>query len=183
MNLPDVTEDALVRKADPALPGGSEMGRAIEAFLDFVEAQHQKHMQAQDLDPFAYDPEHTEHLEQFDGGYAPASGRVVLCTEVKGLRYEERSFHLEQVAVGDAVELRRDPENIFNANNFELYTMGGMTLGTLPAMLCNVLAPLYDTGIVQVEAVTASYIEQLEERSRYAKQGVLFVRLVLHLTS
>ena len=88
MNLPDVTEDALVQKADPALPGGSEMGRAIEAFLDFVEAQHQKHMQAQDLDPFAYDPEHTEHLEQFDGGYAPASGRVVLCTEVKGLRYE-----------------------------------------------------------------------------------------------
>ena len=50
-------------------------------------------------------------------------------------------------------------------------------------MLCNVLAPLYDAGIVQVEAVTASYIEQLEERSRYAKQGVLFVRLVLHLTS
>ncbi len=153
----------------------------MQAFLAFVGAQHQKHLQAAEADPYAYDPGNTENLEHFDGEYDAATGNVTLWAEIKGMRYENRSRHLEKVAVGDAVELRRDQMNPYNQNNFELFTANGKTLGTLSAELCNCLAPLCDAGAAVIEDVRASYIEQFSERSRYVKQGVLFVKLSIRL--
>ena len=51
------------------------------------------------------------------------------------------------------------------------------SLGNLPAELCNALAPLYDSGCATILTSTVSYIEKLRERSRYAKQGDMFVEL------
>ncbi len=51
----------------------------------------------------------------------------------------------------------------------------------MPAELCNVIAPLYDMGYLTIDNPTVSYLEKLQDRSRYAKQGVLFIRLMLHL--
>ncbi len=43
--------------------------------------------------------------------------------------------------------------------------------------LCNCLAPLYDANEVKIIIIHASYIEQFDTRSRYVKQGVLFVKI------
>ena len=151
------------------------------SFMNYVEFLHQKHELAAETEPFAYDPGKTEFLEQYDGIYSPETGTVTIFTEVKGLRYEERSRHLEAVSVGDDLDLRRDKNNPYNSNNFELFTFAGKTLGSLPAELCNCFAPLYDTGAATVSEVKASYIEQFENRSRYAKQGILFVKITIRL--
>ncbi len=160
------------------------MTAELQAFLALAEAYHQKHLRADSIDPFAYDPGNTENLAQYDGIVDVSKNSVTLCAEVKGLRYENRSRHLEKVSEGDVLVLRRDADNPYNANNFELFTVKGKTLGTLSAELCNCLAPLFDSGQAVISAVKASYIEQFRDRSRYVKQGVLFVqmRIVLHGT-
>ncbi len=157
------------------------MQERIRLFLSYVEELHEKHLHAETVDPYDYDPGKTEYLAQYDGSYDLQAGIVSLSTEVKGLRYENRSCHLESVSVGDAVELHRDRQNLYNSNNFELFTVDGKSLGSLPAALCNCLAPLYDAGKVVIQEVSASYIEQLLQRSRYVKQGVLFVKILIRL--
>ena len=57
----------------------------------------------------------------------------------------------------------------------------GDSLGNLPAELCNTLAPLYDAGYADIQSATVSYLEKIKERSRYAKQGILFVELNIRL--
>lgn len=151
----------------------------LQALLFYAEELHRKHLLYETTPSFAYQPGMTENLQQYDGLYDPENRALTLFTEVKGLRYENRSRHLEGVSVGDPVLLSRDAQNAYNPNNFELLRTDGKTLGTLPAELCNRLAPLYDLNEIEVKNVQASYIEQLEERSRYAKQGVLFVRVDL----
>ncbi len=157
------------------------MQETTQRLLDYAEEMHEKHLLSETTGPFAYDPGKTEYLAQYDGSFDPQTGLLSLSTEIKGLRYENRSHHLETVSVGDIVELRRDMQNQYNSNNFELFTPDGKTLGSLPAELCNLLAPLYDVGDAVILDVTATYIEQLMQRSRYVKQGVLFVRLRIRL--
>lgn len=151
----------------------------LQALLFYAEELHRKHLSHETTPPFAYQPGMTENLQQYDGLYDPDKKALTILTEVKGLRYENRSRHLESVSVGDSVLLRRDAQNAYNPNNFELLRTDGKTLGTLPADLCNRLAPLYDLNEIEVTNVQASYIEQLDDRSRYAKQGVLFVKIDL----
>ena len=70
----------------------------------------------------------------------------------------------------------------YMGKNFTIESENGLTLGNLPADLCNTLAPLYDSGYATILTSTVSYIEKLRERSRYAKQAVLFVELCVKLT-
>ena len=151
----------------------------LQTLLFYADELHRKHLLYETTPPFAYYPGMTENLQQYDGLYDLNNGTLTIYTEVKGLRYENRSRHLEGVSVGDLLELRRDAQNSYNPNNFELLRKDGKTLGMLPAALCNCLAPLYDLDEIQITSVQASYIELFEDRSRYAKQGVLFVRIHL----
>ena len=96
-------------------------------------------------------------------------------------QYEYNPGKTESISVGDLLELRRDPSNQYNSNNFELFTCKGKSLGSLPAELCNNLAPLYDEDNAKIIEVKAHYIEQFSDRSRYVKQGVLFVKLIIKL--
>lgn len=157
------------------------MCERIQKLLAYAEELHEKHLLSETTDPFDYDPGKTEYLAQYDGSFDVQTSLLSISTEIKGLRYENRSRHLETVSVGDAVELRRDMLNLYNSNNFELFTSDDKTLGTLPSELCDILAPLYDTGKAMIQEVSASYIEQLIQRSRYAKQGILFVRILIRL--
>ncbi len=47
----------------------------------------------------------------------------------------------------------------------------------MPAELCNVIAPLYDEGILKFEGAKVSFVEPISKRSRHAKQAVLFVEM------
>ena len=102
---------------------------------------------------------------------------IFLRVESKGLRYDNQTQNLERVSAGDEVRIVRDNDNPFNSNNFAIKSNKNEALGNLPAELCNALAPLYDAGYATILAATISYIERLKDRSRYAKQGVMFVEL------
>ena len=128
-----------------------------------------------------FEPGMMENLDQYYGSYDDATNTIILKTEVKGLRYEGRTPRLERLSVGDTIAVVREESNIYNSNNFMVNTTDGKSLGNMPAELCNAIAPLYDMGYLTIDSATISYLEKMQDRSRYAKQGVLFIKLILHL--
>ena len=97
------------------------------------------------------------------------------------MRYDNRTANLEAMAVGDDVSVVRDASNMFNSNYFSVSSVSGASLGYLPAELCNALGPLYDAGCASIISSVITYIEKIGQRSRYAKQGVLFAELIIKL--
>lgn len=130
-----------------------------------------------------FEPGMMENLDQYYGSYDETTQTIILKTEVKGIRYEGRTPRLEKISVGDPVVVAREESNIYNPNNFMVNTTDGKSLGNMAAELCDVIAPLYDAGYLTIDSSTASYLERIQDRSRYAKQGVLFIKLILHLRS
>ena len=152
-----------------------------ELLLTEMAKLHARHELSKDMGPDFFEPGMMEHLEQYGGEYRPAEGVIVLKTEVKGLRYEDRTPRLDRLAVGDPVRILRDPENRYNPNNFTVENTQGENLGNLPAELCNAMAPPVDAGEAVIADEVVSWVERILERSRYARQGVLFLRLTLRL--
>ena len=118
-----------------------------------------------------------ENLDQYDGVYNPETQEFSLRFEVKGTRYDGRTEQIEKVKVDDPIQIQRDKDNIYNSNNFRVFTQKGKDIGNMPADLCNALAPLYDRNKVKVSSARVSYVEPLSARSRHAKQAVLFIEL------
>ncbi len=128
-----------------------------------------------------FEPGMMENLDQYYGAYDESAQTIVLRTEVRGLRYEGRTPRLEMLSVGDPIAVVREPSNIYNSNNFMVNTTDGKSLGNMPAELCNAIAPLYDIGYLTIDGAYVSYLEKIQDRSRYAKQGILFIELTLRL--
>jgi hypothetical protein len=62
-----------------------------------------------------------------------------------------------------------------------ILTSNGKNLGNMPAQLCNVIAPLYDSGNLIFNGAEVSFVEPISKRSRHAKQAVLFVELKMNI--
>ena len=124
-----------------------------------------------------YEPGMMENLDQYLGEFDPETNTLIIRTESKGLRYENRTQRLEFLNVGDPVKVVRDPENEFNTNNFRILSMKNEDLGNLSADLCNALAYLYDLGYAVITGAEITYIESIFQRSRYAKQGTMFIEM------
>ena len=122
-----------------------------------------------------------ENLDQYLGVYDENTKTITLRTESKGLRYEERTPRLDYRSVGDPVQLVREPTNSFNSNNIMILSDSGESLGNLSADLCNVISPLLDLGYLTIHDAHITYIERIRERSRYARQGVLFIQFQVQL--
>ena len=118
-----------------------------------------------------------EYLDQSDGIYDPDTGKILIKVEARGTRYDGRTELIENIEVGQKVVLVREPDNIYNSNNFGIVTPDGRNVGNLPAELCNVLAPLVDKGIVIITDSFVSFTDPVTKRSRHAKQAVLFVEI------
>ena len=131
--------------------------------------------------PDYYEPGEMENLDQYLGVFDEATNTITLRTDSKGLRYEERTPRLDYLSVGDAVQLVREPSNPFNENNIMILTEQGESLGSLSAELCNVIAPLADLGYAAIKDAHVCYVERIKDRSRYAKQGILFVEFQIVL--
>lgn len=153
----------------------------VMAFLEAVDALEHKHKLSETVGADYYEPGMMENLTQYLGQLDAETGCGKLRVDVKGLRYENRSQRLERVSVGDSVTIARDQDNPYNPNNFEVLDPWGDSLGNLPAGLCNAMAPIFDSEILQIRAASVSYMERLRERSRYAKQGVLFIEIVFEI--
>lgn len=128
-----------------------------------------------------FEPGMMENLDQYMGYVDKINNQIILRTEAKGLRYENRTPRLTNMSVGDNVKIVRDPENKFNSNNFNILNKENEDMGTLPAYVCDALAPLYDLGYATILESKVSYIEKIFDRSRYAKQGVLFLEIKIQL--
>ena len=79
------------------------------------------------------------------------------------------------------MQICRGRENAYNSNNFMILTSNGKSLGNMPAQLCNVIAPLYDSGNLIFNGAEVSFTDPISRRSRHAKQAVLFVQLKIKL--
>lgn len=150
--------------------------KAKNELLEYVYTLNQKFELSKTITEDYFEPGMMENLEQYKGKFDEVNNIILLRVDAKGLRYDNRTQNLEKLQVGDTIQIIRDMENQFNHNNFNI-NANGMSLGTLPAELCNVLAPLYDNKLVTISSSKVSYIERLRDRSRYAKQGVMFVEL------
>lgn len=128
-----------------------------------------------------YEPGMMENLNQYLGLFDEASGTIEIKFESRGLRYDERTQHLNRMRAGDELKIVREKENPFNSNNFMIMNGRNESLGNMPAELCNVIGPLYDAGFLEILSSTVSYLERISERSRYARQGVMFVYLKMRL--
>lgn len=128
--------------------------------------------------PDWYEPGMMEYLDQSDGIWDESTGRLLLRFESRGTRYDGRTELIERLSVGDPITVRRDPANPYNPNNFVLETENGEDAGNMPAELCNAIAPLFDAGCLSFERAAVSYAEPISRRSRYARQGILFVELL-----
>ena len=153
----------------------------IEKLLLELEKLEQKRRLGAALPEDWFEPGQMENLEQYAGIFDESEGQIFLKTEVKGLRYEDRTPRRDRLSVGDSVRILRDPENPYNPNNFTVENDFGENLGNLPAELCNALAPLVDAGYAEISEAGISYLERIRDRSRYAKQGILFVHIELRL--
>lgn len=157
------------------------MDERIESLLAEVNKLHARNELSQTVGADYFEPGMMEYLDQSEGLFNTETGEVLLRFEVKGTRYEGRTEQIEKVQLHDDVLVQRDEKNSFNANNFELQTTTSKSLGYIPAELCNVIAPLYDSGELRVVKAYVSYVEPISKRSRHAKQAVLFVELKLRI--
>lgn len=155
------------------------MDERTESFMVEVNKLHARKELSQTVGVDYFEPGMMEYLDQSEGVYNSETGEVLLRFEVKGTRYEGRTEQIEKVQLFDDVLVRRDEKNSYNANNFELHTTSGKSLGNMPAELCNVIAPLYDSGELRLLKARVSFVEPISKRSRHAKQAVLFVELKL----
>lgn len=153
----------------------------LSNLLNQVEIVNSKYELSLNLPEDYFEPGMMENLDQFKGLYDKDNKIINITSDVKGLRYNDRTQCLENMNIGDTVKIIRNPENAFNPNNFNVATSKNDDLGTLSAELCNAIAPLYDLGYLSIDDSIVTYIECLEQRSRYAKQGVLFVQITLKL--
>ena len=124
-----------------------------------------------------FEPGMMEYLDKSYGVYDEDSKEMILRFESRGTRYEGRTARIETIMLGDKIVVARDKENEFNSNNFVLLDERGRNLGNMTATLCNALAPLYDSGEVEITESFVSFVEPISKRSRYAKQGILFVEV------
>ena len=124
-----------------------------------------------------FEPGMMEYLDKSYGFYNEESKKMVLRFESRGTRYEGRTARIESLKLGDTIVVARDKDNQFNSNNFVLLDDKGRNLGNMAATICNALAPLYDSGEAEITESFVSFVEPISKRSRYAKQGILFVEV------
>ena len=157
------------------------MGNNIEELLIELNKLHSRHELADKVTEDYFEPGMMEYLDQSDGYYDEGSGTLELRFESKGTRYGDRTEQIESLSVGDSIYIERDPENKYNSNNFILKTETGSDVGNMPAELCNAIAPLYDSGLIEITESKVSFVEPISRRSRHAKQAILFIGLKCRL--
>lgn len=153
----------------------------IEKLLHESDKLHEKKILSEKVGPEYFEPGMMEYLDQYEGVYDGNRHELLLRFDSRGTRYSGRTEQIEKVNVGDPIQVIRDKQNPYNSNNFLLFTKKGKDVGNIPAELCNVVAPLYDNGMLKIDYAKASFVEPISKRSRHAKQAVLFVELKCHL--
>ena len=126
-----------------------------------------------------FEPGMMEYLDKNYGRYDEINNCLTISFEIKGTRYEGRTRIIDFVENGDPLNIKRDENNIYNKNNFVVLNSSDEDLGNFPADLCNLLAPLYDKGYIEIKDSKVSFVDHLLDRSIHAKQAILFAEIVV----
>ncbi len=151
--------------------------------LDEAKKLHYKNELSNNTAPDYYEPGMMEYLDKYESVYNETEGTLLLRFESMGTRYEGRTEQIESVKTGDPIKIVRDEDNAYNPNNFVLLTDTNKDVGYMPAGLCNVIAPLFDSGNLIFKKASVSFAEPISVRSRYAKKAVLFIEVECKITS
>lgn len=95
--------------------------------------------------------------------------------ELSGTKYEGRSARIENVKVGDIVQLVREPDNPYDSNAIDVRNAAG-SLGHIPSDIAELLAKRLDSGAVTAKAVVTEVLPK-SQRGKGAKKAVLKIRL------
>lgn len=153
----------------------------ITNLIEEIKKLHHKYENSLSVGPDYYEPGFMEYPEQYYGSYDESTGIITIKFEAMGTRYEGRTEQIESVKLHDKIKIVRDTDNSYNRNNFILFSESDKNLGTLPADLCNALAPLYDNGKLLFKSTSVSFVKPISVRSRHAKKAVLFIEVVIEL--
>ena len=149
----------------------------LNLLINELEKLHHRLELSQTVTPEYFEPGMMEYLDKSDGTYDPQTGEIMIRFEAKGTRYDGRTEIIEKMKSGDTITVLRDRENPYNSNNFTMVNEKGSNVGNMPMELCNAIAPLYDSGGLAFENAFASFVDPITQRSRHAKQAMLFVEL------
>lgn len=147
--------------------------------FNIVNQHNQMFEKFQNIPSNYFEPGKMENLDQYEGLIDEKNKIITLKTPIKGLKYNDRSKVVEFLNNGDNVVIERDELNQYNSNNFVVKTIKMKEIGYLDASLCNSLAPLFDNNLITIVESSISYLERLSERSRYAVQAIVFIKLIL----
>ncbi len=153
------------------------MDSLLENLVKEITKLHQRYELSQTVGSDWFEPGMMEYLDQYKGVFDAETGTFAIRFDVRGTRYEGRTEQIETVKVGEPLRVVRESDNIYNSNNFFLEIRSHFNIGNMPAELCNVIAPLYDSNRLIIESAVVSFVDPLTKRSRYAKQGVLFAEV------
>lgn len=149
----------------------------LNLLINELNKLHHRLELSQTVTPEYFEPGMMEYLDKSDGTYDPQTGEIMIRFEAKGTRYDGRTEIIEKMKSGDMITVLRDRENPYNSNNFTMVNERGSNVGNMPMELCNAIAPLYDSGGLVFENAFASFVDPITQRSRHAKQAMLFVEL------
>ena len=149
----------------------------LDGFIKEIEKLHKKNELSKTVGPDYYEPGMMEYLDKYEGLYDSKTKEFMIRFDVRGTRYEGRTELIEKIKEGDKLKVIRDRENEYNSNNFTFDTLKNQNVGHMPAELCNVIAPFYDSSELVFNEASVSYVEPLSKRNRHAKQATLFVEL------
>ena len=124
-----------------------------------------------------FEPHMMEYLNQYDGEYNDQINSFLLKFKVMGTQYEGRIDEIELIKKNDTVQIKRNPENRYNKNNFAIIDKNDRCIGNMPWKLCDAMAPLFDSNNLTIESSKISYIEPLSKRSRHALKPIVFIEI------
>jgi ankyrin repeat protein len=107
----------------------------------------------------------------FEGTYFEA--------ELVGTGYEGRASNIENMNVGEQVELKRNPNNPHDSNAIEVLNILDQSLGHIPKDYAAVLAPALDQGLVYIESAEVLSVTPLSQRGQRAKSPLISVAVKL----
>ena len=95
--------------------------------------------------------------------------------EVNGTHLGGRGARIENVNVGDSLQLIREPDNKYDSNAIGVYNNSG-SLGFVPANLSKKIAPLIDSGKIICSATVVDVVPR-SKRGKGARASILNIRL------
>ena len=90
----------------------------LDNLLREVQKLHGRNELSKSIGADYFEPGMMEYLDKSDGSFDRSSGSLLLRFEARGTRYDGRTEVIENVHLGDPLQIVRDRENPFNSNNF-----------------------------------------------------------------